>query len=184
MPHRQRLIRVARSAIEAHLYGQTELNPDPMDYPEPLREIRASFVTLTLFGELRGCIGTLEARYPLVVDVAHHAVDSAFEDPRFPPLTEPEYLDIHVEISVLSPPEDLPVADETDLYRKLQPGVDGLILRDGQFKATFLPSVWDQLPEVEEFVRHLKRKAGLSASYWSPTLTFERYTAQKIVETG
>lgn len=145
-----------------------------------LQENGASFVTLTEHGELRGCIGTLEAFRPLAEDVAANALASALRDPRFPPVTPRELPDIKIEISVLSAPVDFPVRDEQDLLQKLQPGVHGLIIRDGPHRATFLPAVWEQLPDAHDFVAHLKRKAGMSLQHWSPTLECQVYTAQKI----
>lgn len=145
-----------------------------------LREPGACFVTLTKHGELRGCIGTLTAHQPLAQDVAHNAMASALQDPRFPPVSPRELPDIKLEISVLSSPVDFPVADEADLLRKLQPGVHGLIIDDGMHRATFLPAVWEQLPDPQDFVAHLKRKAGLPPDHWSPTLRCQVYTTQKI----
>lgn len=145
-----------------------------------LREPGASFVTLTKAGELRGCIGTLAAHQPIAQGVAHNAMASALQDPRFPPVSPRELPDIKIEISVLSAPVDFPVRDEADLLQKLQPGVHGLIIEDSLHRATFLPAVWEQLPDPKDFVAHLKRKAGLSTDYWSPALCCQVYTAQKI----
>lgn len=145
-----------------------------------LREPGACFVTLTTHGELRGCIGTLAAHQPLAQDVAHNAMASALQDPRFPPVSPRELPDIQLELSVLSEPVDFPVQDEADLLRQLKPGVHGLIIEDGLHRATFLPAVWEQLPDPREFVAHLRHKARLPPGYWSPTLRCQVYTAQKI----
>jgi AmmeMemoRadiSam system protein A len=145
-----------------------------------LRQPGASFVTLTKNGELRGCIGSLQAHRPLAEDVAANALASALRDPRFPPVLPRELPDIRIEISVLSAPVDFPVKDEADLLQKLQPGVHGLIIEDGMHRATFLPAVWEQLPAPRDFLAHLKHKAGLPLHHWSPTLKCQVYTAQKI----
>lgn len=125
----------------------------------------ASFVTLTEHGDLRGCIGTLEAYRPLGEDVAAHAVDAALRDPRFLPVTAGEYPQLDVEVSVLSEPEPMRAVTRNELERELRPGQDGLILADatGWHRATFLPQVWEQLPRPHEFVGHLLAKAGLPA---------------------
>jgi AmmeMemoRadiSam system protein A len=135
-------------------------------------------VTLEIGGELRGCIGTLKARRPLVVEVAHMARAAAMEDPRFPPLARAELGAVQISISVLSVPAPLEFASEADLLAKLRPGVDGLILREGYRSGTFLPSVWDKLPAPADFLRQLKRKAGLAPDHWSDSLTIEGYTTE------
>jgi AmmeMemoRadiSam system protein A len=145
-----------------------------------LREPGACFVTLTKHGDLRGCIGTLAAHQPLAQDVAHNAMASALRDPRFPPVSARELPDIKLEISVLSAPVDFPVRDEAELLQKLQPGVHGLIIDDGFHRATFLPAVWEQLPDAHDFVAHLKHKAGLSPNSWPASMRCQVYFAQKI----
>ena len=149
------------------------------NFPE-LKEERATFVTLTINGNLRGCIGMLEACRPLAEDVAENAVSAAFHDPRFSPLSVDEFENLEIHISVLSPPEEITFSSEADLLNQIRPGVDGLILQEGFQKGTFLPSVWDELPETEFFFEHLKLKAGLSAGYWSDTLRVFRYTTEII----
>jgi len=150
------------------------------DLSDELMEDRATFVTLTLDGNLRGCIGMLEACRPLAEDVAENAVAAAFHDPRFPPLSRDEFDDLKISISVLSPPEEMSFSSEADLLSQIRPGIDGLILQEGFQKGTFLPSVWEELPETEMFFEHLKLKAGLPAGYWSDTLRVFRYTAEYI----
>ncbi len=145
-----------------------------------LQQPGASFVTLTLRGQLRGCIGTLSAYKPLAQDVADNAAASALRDPRFPPVVPLEVPKLKLEISVLTVPVDFPVRDEADLLAKLQPGVHGLILQDGTHRATFLPSVWEQLSDPRDFVAHLKQKAGLPVDYWSTGMRFQVYWAEKI----
>ncbi len=139
---------------------------------------RATFVTLTIGGQLRGCIGMLEACRPLAEDVANNAYAAAFEDPRFPPLTKKEFEKLEIHISVLSPPEEMLFSSEEDLLRQIRPGIDGLILQEGFRRGTFLPSVWGELPEKELFWAHLKLKAGLSAAYWADTVRVFRYTTE------
>ena len=127
-------------------------------------------------GPLRGCIGTLQAHRPLREDVEANAVAAATRDPRFPPLSRAELEDAIVEVSVLSAPTALPVADEAELLARLRPGVDGVILSDAGHRATFLPQVWEQLPDPADFLAHLRRKAGLPAGHWGRGLTIETYT--------
>lgn len=148
------------------------------DYPEQLTAPGACFVTLEKSGELRGCIGSLEAHEPLVQDIVNNTVSSAFSDPRFPQLQANELADIQISLSVLSKPEAMTVTDEADLLQQLRAGVDGLILEDGYHRATFLPSVWRQLPDKQQFLQQLKLKAGLGKQHWSPNIKFWRYTTE------
>ncbi|WP_245574569.1 AmmeMemoRadiSam system protein A [Actinomyces dentalis] len=140
----------------------------------------ASFVTLTSGrapgGALRGCIGSLEARRPLRADVEANAVAAALHDPRFAPLTARELDDTVVEVSVLSVPAALPAADEAELLARLRPGVDGVVLSACGRRATFLPQVWEQLPDPADFLARLRRKAGLPADYWGRDVVVETYT--------
>ena len=177
-PDRAALLDVARTSIQHGLrHGQT-LEVDPTDYPETLRPPRATFVTLEIGDQLRGCIGALVARQPLVQDVAVHAFAAAFEDPRFPELRENEFPKLDIHISVLSPPEPLSFSSEDELLAQLRPGVDGLIIQFRHYRATFLPAVWEQLPDPYVFLAQLKQKAGLPLDFWSPELSAERYTAE------
>ena len=178
----RRLLDVARASIRSGLERGRPLRPDPLAYPAPLRELRASFVTLHLEAELRGCVGGLEPVRPLVTDVAEHAFAAAFRDPRFPPLAAAELAQLDVHVSVLSLLEPLAFASEEDLLAKLRPGVDGLLLEAGGRRGTFLPAVWEQLPEPREFLRHLKRKAGLAPDFWSDALEVRRYTVESVGE--
>ncbi len=177
---RQALLRVVTDSIAHGLRAGEPLQPNVNAYPPPLREARATFVTLHLHGRLRGCIGTLQAQRPLVADVAYNAFAAAFRDPRFPPVTLGEHVLLESHISVLSSAQPMQFTDEADLRRQIRPGIDGLILADRGRRGTFLPSVWEQLPDVATFLTHLKRKAGLPEDYWSSTLTVERYTAESI----
>ena len=135
----------------------------------------AAFVTLKKDDQLRGCIGSLSAYRPLCEDVAENAYAAAFRDPRFNALTVEEIDDIDLSISVLTPPEMVDFTSEEDLIAQLRPGVDGLIMTEGSNRGTFLPSVWENYPQAESFLKHLKIKAGLPASYWSGTIKVERY---------
>lgn len=170
------LLRVAHDAIAYGLTHEREIQIDVKNYEGELQELRASFVTLKLYGQLRGCIGTLEAYQPLVLDIAHNAHAAAFADPRFAPLTAAEFKDLEIHISILNPAEEMQFNSEEELIAQLRPNVDGLILSDGRARGTFLPSVWEQLPEPREFLAHLKLKAGLPARYWSNTIKIKRYT--------
>jgi len=145
------------------------------DTPPGLLQPGASFVTLKKDGRLRGCIGSLEAYRPLAEDVCENAFAAAFRDPRFPPLAPDEFPELDISISVLTPAEPMAFDSEQDLIARLQPGIDGLILTDAGRRGTFLPSVWDEIPQATEFLRALKRKAGLPADYWSDTIRVDRY---------
>ncbi len=176
----QALLDIARRSIACGLTTGRPGTIEPATLDEVLREPRATFVTLERGGALRGCIGTLEATRPLAEDVAASAYSAAFRDPRFPPLTADEVHDLDLHISILSPPEPIPFADEADLLANMRVGVDGLILEDGPYRGTFLPSVWESLPQVDRFWTHLKMKAGLPPNHWSPTLRVSRYTCQSV----
>ena len=167
-------------ALESIAHGLShgrELPVDPADHPQSWRAPGACFITLRIDGRLRGCTGSLEATRPLVIDVVKNAYRTAFSDPRFTPVTRDELPLLEVKVSVLSAPEPFPVESEADLLSRLRPGVDGLILLDGNHRATFLPAVWEGLPKPSDFLDALREKAGLPPGYWSPTLRFERYTA-------
>jgi hypothetical protein len=172
------LLAHARAAIAQSLALGAPLAPERAFLQQP----GASFVTLRSAGELRGCIGSLQARRALGVDVRANAVAAAFDDPRFAPLSAAEYPGIVLEVSVLSAASPLPVNDETDLHAQLRAGIDGLVLELGGRSSTFLPQVWDALPEARDFVGELKRKAGLRREFWSDELRFSRYTVEKFAE--
>ena len=176
-PERDLLITVAQESIRFGLDSGRPLRVDSGLYPVALQAQRATFVTLLRQGDLRGCIGTLEARRPLVVDVAENAFAAAFRDPRFPPLTAAEFAGVEIHLSILSPATPLHFVSEDDLLGQLRPGVDGLILTWHGHRGTFLPSVWESLPVPRDFLDHLKMKAGLPADFWSEDLCVERYTA-------
>ena len=139
---------------------------------------RGSFVTLTLDGRLRGCIGSLAPRMPLISDVVWNGYSSAFEDPRFKKLSKQEFPGLSLTVSILGAPGDMTFADQEDLLAQLRPGVDGLILRAGENRGIFLPQVWEQIPKPPEFLARLKRKAGLEPDFWSDDIRIERFTAE------
>ena len=178
----QGLLVLARAAITHGLQHSNIIHIDWTQQPAAYHTPRASFVTLQRHGELRGCIGHLEAVQAVGQDVVENAFRAAFRDPRFPPLTTAEYADIHVHISLLTPAEAMQFTSEQDLIAQLQPGEDGLILAYHGHRATFLPSVWEILPQANQFLGHLKLKAGLAADFWSPQLQVWRYRADGISE--
>jgi uncharacterized protein len=170
------LLKLAAASIR---YGLSHRQPLPLElshYGSDLIANGACFVTLERQERLRGCIGSLEPRQPLVRDVVEHAYNAAFRDPRFPPLQERELNGLAIHLSILSASVAMQFRDESDLLAQLRPGIDGLILHEGDRRGTFLPSVWQQLPQPHDFLRHLKQKAGLAVDYWSPTLRVSRYT--------
>ena len=177
---RRTLLAVARRSVEHALSHGCALPLRPEDHAERLRAPAACFVTLRREGRLRGCVGSLEPRLALVVEVAESACAAALRDPRFPPLAAPELEGLALEISVLSPLEPCAASSEAELASLLRPGVDGLMLEEGERRGTFLPAVWSELPDPLEFVRGVKRKAGLPTDYWSPALRASRYTVASI----
>lgn len=178
--HGALLLKVASDSVASGLAHGRALAVNEEDYPEDLRAVRATFVTLTIGGELRGCIGTLSARQALVKDVAEHAYEAAFGDSRFPPLRKEEFPGLEYHLSILSPMEPLAVKSEEELLKILRPGVDGLIIEEGFHRATFLPSVWESLPDPKDFLGKLKRKAGLREKHWSSAMKVFRYVAEGI----
>lgn len=174
------LLNIAHDAIYHGLHNDRPAAVDPADYSASLQGKAASFVTLKSAGALRGCIGSLEAVRSLIEDVNENAYAAAFRDPRFPPLSNRELGELHISISVLSLPEAMTFRSEQDLLDQLRVGIDGLILEEGRSRGTFLPAVWESLPEPETFVRQLKLKAGLHPDYWSATLRVYRYRAEEI----
>ena len=171
------LVQLAHASIESGLLGN-KLRLDLSQYSTTLQRPGASFVTLRVLEELRGCIGSIEARRVLVMDVVKNAHAAAFSDPRFDALTSKEFEDLNVHISVLSDPQGLTFTSEDDLIRQLRPGVDGVILEEGSCRATYLPAVWKALPDARQFLQQLKLKAGLPADYWSERIQVRRYTTE------
>ena len=177
---RKNLLSIARESIKYGLQHGAALPVKPAELSDALSSEGAAFVTLHKHKQLRGCIGSLTAHRPLAKDVAENAFSAAFRDPRFPPLSSEEYPLLEFHISVLNPPEPMEFKDENDLLAQIRPGIDGLVLEDNYHRGTFLPSVWEQLPDKEQFLAHLKQKAGLPAHYWSDTLRVDRYTVTNI----
>lgn len=176
---RERLRDLAQASIQ---HGVERGGPVPVrleEWPESLTSERCSFVTLHHEGQLRGCVGALEATRPLVADVAANAFAAAFNDPRFPPVSLMEYLDLDIHVSVLSPKQPMSITSEADLLSQLRPGVDGLVLEDGSRRGTFLPAVWRSLPDARDFLAQLKAKAGLPPDYWSASIRTYRYTTEE-----
>ncbi|MGH8361753.1 MAG: AmmeMemoRadiSam system protein A [Gammaproteobacteria bacterium] len=171
------LLDAARHSIRQHLDDKpaafSHRNGDP-----DLRAVRASFVTLKHRGALRGCIGNLDAKQELLADVIQNAKLAAYRDPRFPPLRAAEFEDLDIEISVLSGSEPIAARNRDELLRALRPGIDGVIIQEGEHRATFLPAVWASLPDPGEFCAQLMCKAGLGASHWSAALRFSRYQTE------
>ncbi|MEO8102953.1 MAG: AmmeMemoRadiSam system protein A [Betaproteobacteria bacterium] len=175
----QTVIGIARASIEKALGAAARVDLAGAPW---LREHGSSFVTLRRDGDLRGCIGSLEAWRPLGVDIAENAVAAALHDRRFPPVEMTELALLEVEVSLLTPSEPLPCADEADALRKLRPGIDGVVIEFGHHRATFLPQVWENLPDAPIFLRELKLKAGLPDSFWHPDLRVRRYGVEKHCE--
>jgi AmmeMemoRadiSam system protein A len=171
------LAKLAAATVGARLVGH-DLEPRiPVNQPS-WSEPGASFVTLERRGQLRGCVGTLEAMRPLYKDVVRNAI-RAMSDPRLPPVTADDWPELDVTVSVLTTPEPLLIPDRAALEAVLRPGVDGLILTDGQRRSTFLPAVWAKLPQPERFVAALLRKGGWPDTGWSADIIARRYTSSE-----
>lgn len=169
------LLPIARAAIARVLNLQ-----HPADESAPwLAEHGACFVTLTQFGELRGCIGSLQAHQPLLADVKGNAVSAALRDPRFTPLSAKEFDITEIEISLLSATQDMVVRDEADALAKMRPNVDGIVLEYGHYRSTFLPQVWENLTQPRDFLAMLRRKAGLPDDFWAEDVKLSRYSVTK-----
>jgi len=160
------LLDLARKTIEQALFDETGNIKQDAKWPALFDEKRGTFVTLTIGGNLRGCIGHIEPHESLVEGIRVNAVNAAFRDPRFRPLTKAEFKRVAIEISILTDPKPLTYSGGDDLLKKIRPGVDGLIIKKGFQQATFLPQVWEQLPDKQEFLRHLCMKAGLGPNEW------------------
>lgn len=177
--HGSALLTLARAAIVG-AFGHARHPGKPVDRSAPwLAEKGACFVTLTRDGRLRGCIGSLVPYRSLGDDVTANARAAAFDDPRFPPLGADELDHIRIEVSVLSALKPLPVSSEADALRRIRPHVDGLVLEWGRHRGTFLPQVWDELPDPRAFLAHLRLKAGLPQDFWSDDIRLSRYHVDK-----
>ncbi len=183
----QALVRLARHTIEKRL-GLGPREPETVSGQlddDILKEKHGVFVTLNKHGDLRGCIGSLEARESVLEGVKHNALNAAFHDPRFRPVDRSEVGALEIEVSILTEPEPLEYRDHKDLLKKLRPGLDGVIIRSGYAGATFLPQVWEQLPDEEDFLAHLCAKAGLPADAWkTKKLEVSTYQVQCFEEPG
>lgn len=166
---KQTLLRLAREVVEHAVKGKALPPLDINSLTPLLRANGASFVTLTIQDDLRGCIGALEAYQPLAEDVREHAVAAALQDPRFPPVRENELNRIKLEVSRLTAPQLLEYSSSEDLLKKLRPHIDGVILKNTVRRATFLPQVWEKIPDPAEFLGHLCQKMGVRANYWRKT---------------
>jgi AmmeMemoRadiSam system protein A len=173
------MVALARDSIMQGLSSGHPLSIDLQQQPAYLQQNGACFVTLEIDKRLRGCIGSLQAYRPLAEDLVQNAFAAAFRDPRFAALGSAEFPQTHIKLSLLSAAEPMQFDSEEDLLRQLLPGVDGLILNEGLQRGTFLPSVWEQLPDPAQFLSHLKQKAGLPANYWSKTIQIERYRTEQ-----
>ena len=171
----QSCIEVARQSIKHGLEEGRSLQVNTSDYSSNLQQNFSSFVTLYKNGHLRGCIGALQATQPLINDISEHAYAAAFQDPRFPALVNNEYEQLDFKISVLGSPEKINFIDEEDLLQQIRPNIDGLIIEHGYNRGTFLPSVWEQLPDKKDFLNHLKVKAGFTFDWWDNAVKISRY---------
>ncbi len=169
------LIGIARGAI-AERFGAARRSAPGADW---LLQPGATFITLTEGGELRGCIGSLQAHRPLAEDVRHNAVAAAFGDPRFLPLTREEFPEVEVEVSLLTAPQPMSFVDEANALAQMRPGVDGVIFEYDRYRSTFLPQVWEHFPQPREFLAMLKRKAGLPDDFWDEEVRLARYGVTK-----
>jgi AmmeMemoRadiSam system protein A len=184
LANRKYLLKLSRRAIEKYLTSQTILTLDESDLAKELLEKRATFVTLTKNKELRGCIGELEAQKPLYQSVIDNSLASAFLDPRFSSLTSPELPDINIEISILSPLKKVsPFNNAQELLNYLQQKKPGLVIKKNGFQATFLPQVWEELPNPQDFLSQLCLKAGLPFNQWQNLdLEISEYQVEKFKE--
>ena len=176
------IIDICKESIHSGILTGNSLDTDSKDYPQVLYELGASFVTITLNGNLRGCMGSIYASKPLLNDLAQNAYKSAFADSRFSALTEQEFDKIKIAVSLLSEPRELTFSSEEELLSLLQPNIDGLIITDKGYSAVYLPSVWEQLPDKKDFLNSLKEKAGLKAEHFSPTFKAYKFNAEYIKE--
>lgn len=176
------LLEIAREAVAQAVRGARAPSVDLSQLPPRLREKGASFVTLLgPEGELRGCIGTVEAHSPLALDVQRNAVSSALRDPRFFPVSVDELDGLQIELSILTPPQRLEYDGPDDLLAKIRPGIDGVIIEKDWRRATLLPSVWEKIPDPLQFLSTLCLKAGLSQDEWRmPGMTVHVYQALKV----
>lgn len=160
------LLETARRTIEQRLFNREEPKGSDAGLAGIFQQRRGTFVTLTIHGSLRGCIGHIVPQESLIEGIRENAINAAFRDPRFRPVSRNEWENVKIEISILTDPKPLSCADAKDLLKKLRPGIDGVIIKKGYYQSTFLPQVWEQLPNKEEFLTHLCLKAGLDGDAW------------------
>ena len=160
------LLELARQELNRAVLREPRSSTNLSSLPPRLQELGATFVTLTINGELRGCIGALEAYQPLAEDVKEHAMAAALQDYRFPPVKPDELQNINIEISRLTPAKPFDYQTSNDLLKGLRPGVDGVVLRYGGRRATFLPQVWEKIPDPSTFLSHLCQKMGAAPDLW------------------
>lgn len=186
--HGRRLIDIARRTIEQAVHGDDRQEPadsdascaDELQTEETwLHQTGATFVTVRRGGELRGCVGSLEAHRTLIEDLRHNARAAVLHDPRFQPLSHGELDEIEIEVSLLSSLEPVPCASQADAVAQLRPGRDGVVLEHQGRRGTFLPQVWESLPSPEMFLARLKEKIGFEAGFWHPEMRLFRYTVSK-----
>jgi len=171
----QVLLPIARATIARQL-GRSHAASEDADW---LRAPGACFITLKQGERLRGCIGSLKAHRPLLDDIKANALGAAFRDPRFKPLAADELDHTTVEVSLLSPLEPISFHSEREALAQLRPGIDGIVFEYGHHHSTFLPQVWEDLSDPQEFMVHLKQKAGLPPDFWDPEVKLARYTVSK-----
>lgn len=171
----QQLLTLARESICHGVKHNKPITVTLNEYNETLREIGCCFITLNKLNELRGCIGSLTATQALVKDIADHAFAAAFKDPRFPPVTLNEIDELKISISVLTPQEELLFSSEEEMLTQITPYKDGLSIEENHLRATFLPAVWEKIPDKVEFLQQLKIKAGMHSNYWSSSIRAFRY---------
>ena len=181
--HGKILLQIARTAISRALHVPGTSAAEVEENMSWLSKPGATFVTLTQWGELRGCIGSLQACDPLIEDVSNNAVSAALYDPRFLPLAADELDTVNLEVSLLSELQSLGFTSEADALAQLRPDIDGIVFEYGPYRSTFLPQVWESLPQPQQFLARLKSKARLSENFWAEDVKLSRYTVSKWRET-
>jgi uncharacterized protein len=175
LSQRQTILQIARDAIMQSFLGNKDIQINLKLFPAELLEKKGTFVTLNINGKLRGCIGSLSPQRPLIVDIIHNAQAAAFHDPRFKALSIEEFKQIEIHVSILTDARAMQVNSREELLAQLRPGEDGIILKENGKSATYLPSVWEKIPEPENFINELRRKAGLEPKGWDESTQVLRY---------
>lgn len=174
------LLNLAMHTMRTASEGGEQSVIEPMSEMSNLHKTACCFVTLIKNDCLRGCIGNLLPTMPLFRDVIKNTLSAMYDDPRFGKVTIDEIDDIQIQLSILSSLKLMPVESEADLLKKITPFVDGIVLQEGSNRGTFLPSVWESLPDPVDFIRHLKQKAGLKSNHWSDKIEIKRYSVLKL----